>query len=92
MGFFPLYLIRSYCASQEWFVLIFLEGLLNENLHFALYMKHHKDFNLYMHEAIDYDDSWDWGTYDTNSNTSSSSRQMASQVEKIIRGVLEKMQ
>ena len=43
--------------SQERLVSIVLEGLLNKELHIALYMKHHKNLNHYIHDAINYDDN-----------------------------------
>ena len=73
-------------------VSIFLGGLLNKDLHSALYMKHRKQLYLCIHEAIDYDTNCDWGKNDTNSKTSGSSRQMASQIEDIIKGVTKKIQ
>ena len=39
--------------SQEILVSIFLEGLSNKELHAALYMKHHKNLNQCIHDAID---------------------------------------
>ena len=43
--------------SQDRLVSIFLEGLKNKDLHVALYMKHHKNLNQCINDAIDYDDN-----------------------------------
>ena len=43
--------------SQERLVSIFLKGLSSKELHVALYMKHHKNLNQCIHNAIDYDDN-----------------------------------
>ena len=43
--------------SQERLVSIFLEGLKNRDLHATLYMKHHKNLNQCINDAIDYDDN-----------------------------------
>ena len=64
-----------------------------QNLHSTPYMKYHKDLNLWIHETIENDDNYDYGINETNSKTSGSSRQLASQqVQEIIRGIIEKMQ
>ena len=81
--------------SQERLVSIFLEGLLNRELHTSLYMKHHKNLNQCIKDAIDFDDNC--GTMDKKSegkgySASSSNSLVASQVEEITKGVMEKMQ
>ena len=43
--------------SQERLVYIFLEVLKNKDLHATLYMKHHKNLNQCINDAIDYDDN-----------------------------------
>ena len=80
--------------SQERLVSIFREGLKNKDLHATLYMKHHKILNQCINDAIDYDDncSDDEKKDDKSSRVSSSSSSIASQVEEITRGVMEKMQ
>ena len=57
--------------SQERLVSIFLEGLSSKELHTTLYMKHHKNLNQCIHDAIDYDDNCDdeLKGKDTNSMT-----------------------
>ena len=79
--------------SQERLVFIFLEGLLNRELHDALYMQHHKNLNQCIHDALDYDDNCDKGKIENNtsSKASASSTSAASQVDEIIKGVTEKM-
>ena len=74
---------------------IFLEGLLNRELHASLYMKHHKNLNQCINDAVDFDDNC--GTMDKKSEVksygaSSSNSSVASQVEEITKGVMEKMQ
>ena len=81
--------------SQERLVSIFLEGLLNWELHASLYMKHHKNLNQCINDVVDFDDSC--GTMDKKSEVrsygvSSSNNSIASQVEEITKGVMEKMQ
>lgn len=43
--------------SQEKLVSLFLEGLLNKNLHANLYGKKHRTLNECVHDAIDHDDN-----------------------------------
>ena len=81
--------------SQERLVSIFLEGLLNRQLHVSLYMKYHKNLNQCINDAVDFDDNC--GTMDKKSegkdySASSSNSSIASQVEEITKGVMEKMQ
>ena len=47
--------------SQERLVSIFLEGLINRELHAALYMQRHKNLNQCIHDALDCDDNCDRG-------------------------------
>ena len=57
---FRKYLLRcpkEEIPSQKRLVSIFLEGVRNKELHSALYMKHHKDLDVCIHKAIDYDDN-----------------------------------
>ena len=79
--------------SQERLVSIFLEGLSSKELHVALYMKHHKNLNQCIHDAIDYDDNCGEELIgkDTRSKTSASTSSIASQVEEITKGVMEKI-
>ena len=81
--------------SQERLVSIFLEGLLNKELHTILYMKHHKNLNQCINHAVDFDDNC--GTMDKKSEgksygASSSNSLVASQVKEITKGVMYKMQ
>ena len=80
--------------SQERLVSIFLEGLVNKDLCLNLCMKHHKNFNQCIHDAINYDDNCDdeLKGKDTSSKTSASTSLVASQVEEITKGVMEKIQ
>ena len=80
--------------SQERLVSIFLEGLSSKELHAALYMKHHKNLNQCIHDAIDYDDNCgdELKEKETSSKTSASTSSVASQVEEITKGVMEKIQ
>ena len=80
--------------SQERLVSIFLEGLKNKDLYTTLYIKHHKNLNQCINDAIDYDDNCgeDEKKDDKSSRVSSSTSSIASQVEEITRGVMEKMQ
>ena len=80
--------------NQERLVFIFLEGLKNKNLHATLYMKHHKNLNQCINDAIDYDDNCgdDEKKDNKGSRASSSTSSIASQVEEITRGVIKKMQ
>ena len=80
--------------SQERLVSIFLEGLSSKELHAILYMKHHKNLNQCIHNAIDYDDNCSDGLKgkDTSSKTSANTSSIASQVEEITKGVMEKIQ
>ena len=95
------YQLRQYFAqcptikempSQERLVSIFLEGLLNKELHVSLYMKHHKNLNQCIHDVIDYDDNYGEKLKgkDTSSKTSASTHSIASQIEEITKGVMEK--
>ena len=71
------YLIRcpsSKVPGQERLVSIFLEGLLNKDLHSSLYMQHHKDLDQCIHEAIDYDDNCGPCPTDTSSKASDPTR------------------
>ena len=45
--------------SQEQLVSLFLEGLLNQKLHAALYPKKHKTLNTCIKEAVELDDNID---------------------------------
>lgn len=82
--------------SQERLSSIFLEGLLNRELHVSLYMKHHKNLNQCINDVVHFDDKC--GTMDKKnegksfSASSSNSLSIASQVEEITKGVMEKMQ
>ena len=77
--------------SQERLVSIFLEGLSNKDFHATLYMKHHKNLNQCIHDTIDYDDNC--GKEDKKgSKVSSSASLVASQIEELTKGVMEKMQ
>ena len=80
--------------SQERLLSIFLEGLSSKELHVALYMKHHKNLNQCIHYAIDYDDNCgeELKAKDTSSKTSAGTSSVASQVEEITKGVMEKIQ
>ena len=49
--------------SQEQLVSLFLEGLLNQKLHAALYPKKHKTLNACIKEAIELDDNVDEFTH-----------------------------
>ena len=57
-------------------------------------MKHHKNLNQCIHDAIDYDDNCgeELKGKDTSSSTSASTSSVASQVEEITKGVMEKIQ
>ena len=60
-----------------------LEGLKSKDLHATLYMKHHKNLNQCINDAIDYDDNCgdDEKKDDKSSRASSSTSSIASQVE-----------
>ena len=60
--------------SQERLMSIFLKGLKNKDLHATLYMKHHKNLNQCINDAIDYDYSCgdDEKKHDKSSRESSS--------------------
>ena len=79
--------------SQERLVSIFLEGLINRELHDALYMQRHNNLNQCIHDALDYDDNCDRGKAenDTSSKASESLTSAISQAHEIIKGVTEKM-
>ena len=79
---------------QERLVSIFLEGLKNKDLQATLYMKHHKNLNQCINDAIDYDDNCGDNEKkdDKSSRVSSSTSSIASQVEEITKGVMEKIQ
>ena len=66
--------------SQERLVSIFLEGLKNKDLHPTLYMKHRKNLNQCINDAIDYDDNCgdDEKKDDKSSRESSSTSSIAS--------------
>ena len=53
-------------------------------------MKHHKQLNQCILEAIDYDDNCDCGMNDTSSKTTSSLAKVSLQVKEILRGVTER--
>ena len=57
-------------------------------------MKHHKNLNHCIHNAIDYDDNCgeELKGKDTSSKTSASTSLVASQVEEIMKGAMEKIQ
>ena len=57
-------------------------------------MKHHKNLNQCIHDAIDYDDNCgdELKEKETSSKTSASTSSVASQVEEIMKGVMEKIQ
>ena len=80
--------------SQERLVSIFLEGLNNKELYAAIYMKRHSVLSQCINDAIEYDDNCstkeDKG--DKSSKATSSSGSVASQVEEVTKGVIEKMQ
>ena len=80
--------------SQIRLVSIFLEGLSDKSLHAALYMKHHKNLNQCINDAIDYDDNCDRKTKrdDSSSRASGSSKSTTSQMDELIKGVTDKMQ
>ena len=71
--------------SQERLVSIFLEGLKNKDLHANLYIKHPKNLNQCINDAIDYDDNCgdDEKKDDKSSRASSIMSSIASQVEEI---------
>ena len=79
--------------TQERFVSIILEGLLNRELHPSLYMKHHNNLNQCINDAIDYNENCgeELKGKDTSSKTSASTSLVASQVEEITKGVMEKI-
>ena len=66
--------------SQERLVSIFLEGLSSKELHAVLHMKHHKNLNQCIHDAIDYDDNCgeELKEKDMSSKTSASTSSFAS--------------
>ena len=66
--------------SQERLVSIFLEGLSIKEFHAELYMKHHKNVNQCIHNAIDYDDNCgeELKGKDTSSRASASTSSIAS--------------
>ena len=57
-------------------------------------MKHHKNLNQCMNDAIDYDDNCgqEENTKEKGSKASSSSSSVSSQMEELTKGVMEKMQ
>ena len=71
-----------------------LEGLSSKELHAALYMKHHKNLNQCIHNAISYDNNCgeELKEKDTSSRTSASTSVVASQAKEIMKGVMEKIQ
>ena len=77
---------------QKHSVSIFLKGLLNKDLHSALYMKHNKYLNLCIHEAIDYNDSYGRSEDDTKSNANNSSIKVTPQINEIVKMVMENFQ
>ena len=80
--------------SQEKLVSIFLEGLYSKELHATLYMKHRKNLNQCINDAIDYEDNCgdDEKKDDKSSRASSSTSFVASQVEEITKGVIQKLE
>ena len=86
--------LKEEMPSQERLISIFLEGLTNRDLHVFLYMKHHKNLNQCIHDAIDYDGNC--GQEDKKekkgAKASSSASSIASQIEELTKGVMEKMQ
>ena len=68
---------------------------MNRVLHVSLYIKHHKNLNQCINNAVDFDDNC--GTMDKKNegksfSASSRNNSVASQVEEITKGVMEKMQ
>ena len=57
-------------------------------------MKHHKNLNQCIHNAIDYDDNCgeELKGKDTSSKTSASTSSVASQLEEIMKGVMDEIQ
>ena len=88
------YLAR--CVEEEMprLISIFLEGLKNKDLHATLYMKYHNNLNQCINDAIDYDDNCgdDEKKDDKSSRARFGTSSIASQVEEIMKGVMEKMQ
>ena len=80
-------------SSQERLVSTFLEGLKNKDFHATLYIKHHKNLNQCINDAIDYDNNCgdDERKDDKSSKASSNTSSIASQVEEITKGVMDKM-
>ena len=76
--------------SKERLVSIFHEGLKNKDLHSTLYMKHHKNLNQCINDAIDYDDNCcdDEKKDDKSSRASSRTSSIALQVKEIMKGVM----
>ena len=60
--------------SQEKLVFIFLEGLIYRELHVALYMQRHKNLNLYIHDALNYDDKCGQGKTENDTSLKASVR------------------
>ena len=80
--------------SQERLVSIFLEGFSSKGLHAVLYMKHHRNQNQCIHDAIDYNDNCgeEPKRRDISSKTNANTSSIASQVKEITKGVMEKIQ
>ena len=80
--------------SQDRLVSIFLEGLSSKELYTVLYMKHHKNLNQCIHDAIDYDDNCgeELKGKEMSSRASASTSSVALQVKEIMKGVMEKIQ
>ena len=75
--------LKEEMLSQERLVSIFLEGLNNKDLHVSLYMKHHKNSNQCINDAIDYDDNCETNVSkgDQVIKDHSTSRSVVSQME-----------
>ena len=72
--------------SQEWLVSLFLEGLGSKELHSMVYMKHLKNLDQCIHEAIEYNDNCAKGSFGIGSQTNESTGGVLSKVDEIIQG------
>ena len=80
--------------SHERLVSIFLEDITNKDLHATLYMKHHKNLNRCINDAIDYDDNCvnSFSKGDHVNKDHPTQKLVTTQIEEITQGIMDIMQ
>ena len=84
---------KSKTPCQERLVSLFIEGLVNRELHAMLYIKHHKTMNECIREAIEFDDNCKRTMSHDQARTSTPSDVIyATYVEEVIKAIADRMQ